>query len=161
MRATRRRAKSDLPQFRLDQERFALYLTHEYGQPVGIEADRQSVLSLGITERFLDAREAEALVGPRGLTPMVYAVEDSLIVTVREEEPPALPVALRQLATSSVEARYFAGLYDETFEGCCASIEALLRYANELLPSFAALQRGERRLRRRGVLSRFGRDRRG
>lgn len=154
--------------FALDRERFAHYIRREHGELVGIDLLAESGFAAAIECRFCDAGEAEAIVAPPGLEVIVYALSDSLIVAVREVEVPVrLPVNLRQLATISFETKYVADSGNDSFEEACAVIEALFERASALLPSFRAMQRGERRIVRRGprvflggLLARLARRRR-
>jgi hypothetical protein len=103
-----------------------------------------------------DALDAGAITGPPGVEVIVYALEDSVIVAVRDEQLPfELPVALRQLATYSFETKYVVNFDDRSFGEACAAIEELLQRASALLPSFEVLRRGERGLGRDGRRRRF------
>jgi len=143
--------------FAFDRERFTRATREEFGELQGIDAYCEGGVAAALSNRFHDARDAQAITGPPGVEVIVYALDDSVIVAVREEELPThLPVALRQLASYSFETKYVLNSEDGSFEEACAAIEELLRRASELLPSFAALRRGERRLdsdgcRRRSV----------
>jgi len=147
--------------FALDRERFAAATREDFGELEGIDAYCEGGVALALSRRFGDAREAGAISGPPGIEMIVYGIEDSLIVALREEELPIeLPVPMRQLATISFETKYVFNAADESFEEACAAIEELLARASALLPSFAALKRGERGLRRDGRRRRFRRPRR-
>lgn len=138
--------------FRLDRVRFSRYLQDEFDELVGIEMDFEGGIAAAIESRFHDAREAGAILCPPGLEVIVYALDDSLIVAVREVDLPAdLPVRLRQLATFSFETKYVIDCTDQSFEEGCAAIEELLVRATSLLPSFEALQSGERAPKQRGL----------
>lgn len=122
----------------------------------GVDAYCEGGAAAALSHRFHDAHDARAITGPPGVEVIVYALDDSVIVAVREEELPShLPVALRQLASYSFETKYVLNSEHESFEEACAAIEELLNRANELLPSFAALRRGERGLDHDGRRRRF------
>lgn len=73
-----------------------------------------------------------------------------MIIAVREDEFPVdLLVAMRQLATFSLETKYVLNSQDENFEETCAAIEELLARATEFPPSSAALLGGAWPLPRR------------
>jgi len=147
--------------FALDRERFAAATREDFGELEGIDGYCDGGVALALTRRFADAREAGAIRCPPGIEVIVYGIEDSLIVALREEELPiGLPVAMRQLATISFETKHILNAADESFEEVCAAIEELLARASVLLPSFAALKRGERGLGRDGRRRRFWRLRR-
>ena len=147
--------------FALDRERFARITREEFGELEGIDVNCEDGIGAALSHRFHDAREAGAITGPPGVEVIVYALEDSVIVAVREEELPfELPVALRQLATYSFEAKYVVNFDDESFGEACTAIEELLARASALLPSFEALCRGERGLGRDGRRRSFWRLRR-
>lgn len=146
--AQRRGARAPRP-FALDRERFAAATREAFGELEGIDVYCEGGAALALTRRFGDAREAGAISCPAGVELIVYAIEDSLIVALREEELPiGLPVPMRQLATISFETKHVLNTADGSFEETCAAIEELLARATGLLPSFAALKRGERGLRR-------------
>lgn len=156
-----RAARTAPDRFALDRERFAAATREEFGELEGIDDFCEDGVAMALSRRFGDAREAGALSCPPGVEVIVYAIEDSLIVAVREEKVPIeLPVAMRQLATLSFETKYVFDHSDGSFGEACAAIEELLARATDLLPSFAALQRGERGLGRDGRRRRFGRLRR-
>lgn len=143
-----RAARTD---FALDRERFARATREELGALEGMFAGWEGGVAAALSSRLDDAREAGAIIGPPGLELIAYAVGDSVIVAVREEEPPwGLPVALRQLATYSFETKYVFNPEDESFEEACEAIEELLGRASALLASFEAMRRGERALDRDG-----------
>lgn len=147
--------------FALDRERFASATREEFGELEGIDAGWEGGIGAALSHRFHDALYAGAITGPPGVEVIVYALEDSVIVAVRDEQPPfELPVALRQLATYSFETKYVVNFEDESFGEACAAIEELLARASALLPSFEALRRGERGLGRDGRRRRFWRMRR-
>ena len=147
--------------FAIDRERFAEATREALGDLEGIETPSADEVTMALTSRFEDAREARAIVRPPGLEVFVYALTDSLIVTVREPELLSdLPEPGRQLATISFEAKHILSSEDRSFEDACAGIEELLDRANSLLPSFWALRRGERGLRRDGRRRRLTRRRR-
>ena len=147
--------------FALDRERFAAATRADFGELEGIDPYCEGGVALALTRRFGDAREAAAISCPSGVEVIVYGIEDSLIVALREEELPiGLPVAMRQLASISFETKHILNAADESFEEACAAIEELLARASALLPSFAALKRGERGLGRDGRRRRFWRLRR-
>jgi hypothetical protein len=142
--------------FALDRERFARATREEFGELEGIDAYCDGGVAMALSRRFGDALEGQAVSGPPGVEVIVYAIEDSVIVAVREEKLPVdLPVAMRQLATLSFETKYVLDSGDSSFEETCAAVEALLARANDLLSSFAALQWGERGLGRDGRRRRF------
>lgn len=154
-------ARAAPARFTLDRERFERFSRQEFGELLGVESGWEGGVARALEYRFHDAREAGAILCPPGLEVIVYGLDNSVIVAVREEEPVShLPVALRQLATYSFEIKYVLNLGDESFEEACAAIEELLARANELLPSFEALRRGERGLRHDGRRRRLGRLRR-
>lgn len=147
--------------FGLDRERFATATREDFGELEGIDPYCEGAAASALTRRFEDAREAGAISCPPGIEMIVYGIEDSLIVALREEELPIeLPVAMRQLASISFETKYVFNAADESFEEACAAIEELLARASALLPSFDALKRGERGLGRDGRRRRFRRLRR-
>lgn len=147
--------------FVLDRERFAAATREDFGELEGIDAYCEGGVALALTRRFGDARAAGAISCPTGIEAIVYGIEDSLIVALREEELPIeLPVPMRQLATISFETKNILDAADQSFEEACAAIEEMLARASALLPSFAALKRGERTLCRDGRRRRFGRLRR-
>ena len=142
--------------FALDRERFARVTRKDFGELEGVDSCCEGGVAAALAHRFHDALEAGAITGPAGLDVIVYALDDSLIVAVREEELPVnLPVALRQLATCSFETKYVFDPENESFAEACAAIEELLARACALLPSFEALRRGERGLGRDGRRRRF------
>jgi hypothetical protein len=150
-------ARAALSRFTLDRERFERFSREEVGELLGIESGFEGGVARALEYRFHDAREAGAILCPPGLEVIVYGLDDSVIVAVREEELAFhLPVALRQLATYSFEIKYVLDQDDESFEEACAAIEELLARANALRPSFEALRRGERGLRRDGRRRRLG-----
>lgn len=141
--------------FALDRDRFARATQDDFGELVGIDLGEAGI-AWALERRFCDARDAGAIVGPPGLEVIVYGIDDSLIVAVREADLPRdLPIALRQLATYSFETKYVVDWRDQSFGEACAAIEELLTRANALLPSFRALLRGERGLRRPSRRRRF------
>jgi hypothetical protein len=147
--------------FALDRERFGAATREGFGELEGIDGYCEGGVAMALTRRFGDAREAGAIIGPPGVEVIVYGIEDSLIVALREEELPIeLPVAMRQLATISFETKHVLNSADQSFEEACAAIEELLARASALLPSFAALKRGERGLGSDGRRRRFWRLRR-
>jgi hypothetical protein len=138
--------------FALDRDRFEHVSRTEYGSPTGIEPGFEGGIATALECRFHDARDAGAIAGPPGVEAIVYGLEDSVIVAVREEDLPRdLPVPLRQLATCSLEVKYVFDHRDGSFEEACAAIEELLARASALLPSFDALRRGEKALGGRRV----------
>ena len=144
------RRSADVP-FALDRERFAATTREDFGELEGIDAYCEGGVAAALSRRFGDALEARAISGPPRVEVIVYAIEDSVIVAVREEELPIdLPVAMRQLATLSFETKYVFNPEDGSIEEACAAIEELLARASALLPRFAALRRGERGLGRDG-----------
>jgi hypothetical protein len=154
-------AKAAPQLFALDRERFARFLREEFDELVGIDSGCEGGIARALEYRFHDAREAGAIAGPFGVEVIVYGLDDSVIVAVREVDLPRnLPVALRQLATYSFETKYVLDHRDESFEEACAAIEGLLARANALLPSFAALRRGEKALAGRGMRRLFASRRR-
>lgn len=156
-----RAARAAPEHFALDRQRFARVTRADFGELEGIDNYCEGGVARALSRRFGDALEARAVSCPPGIEVIVYAIEDSVIVAVREEELPIeLPVAMRQLATLSFETKYVLNHEDGSFEEACAAIEELLARANALLPSFAALRRGERGLGRDGRRRRFGRLRR-
>ncbi len=154
------RRAADVP-FALDRERFAATTREDFGELEGIDGYCEGGVAAALSRRFGDALEAGAISGAPGVEVIVYAIEDSVIVAVREEELPiGLPVAMRQLATLSFETKYVFNPEDGGFEEACAAIEELLARASALLPSFEALRQGERALGRDGRRRRFWRLRR-
>jgi hypothetical protein len=138
--------------FALNREKFECHLRAECGGIEGIDASFGGDIAQGLENRFHDARDAGAITGPIGVEPIVYALGDSLIVAVREEDLPRnLAFPSRQLATYSFEAKYVVDPRDGSFEEACAAVEELLIKASALLPSFAALRKGER-ARRLGLI---------
>jgi hypothetical protein len=129
--------------FKLDRERFADYLVRSGVERFGFSCAAGVHFGEAIAARFDDAERANAILGPPGVQPALYPVaRDWLIAAVRErssEEPPQ-----RQLASRAFDAFGVAIHGDERFEECCTGIEAVLDRASALLPSFAALRRGER-----------------
>ena len=147
--------------FALDSERFAAATREEFGELEGIDVDCEDGIGAALSHRFHDALDAGAINGPPGVEVIVYALEDSVIVAVRDEQLPfELPVALRQLATYSFETKYVVDFDDRSFGEACEAVEELLQRASSLLPSFEALRRGERGLGRDGRRRRFVRLRR-
>ncbi|MBS1895475.1 MAG: hypothetical protein JST59_29600 [Actinobacteria bacterium] len=147
--------------FSLDRVRLAESDRKEFGEPEGVDFDSESGIGAALSERFHDAHTAGAITGPPGVEVIVYALEDSLIVAVREEQPRfGSPVAGRQLATHSFEAKYVVDPGDRSFGEACEAIEELLQRANGLLPSYEAMRRGERGLGPDGRRRRFGELRR-
>lgn len=147
--------------FVLDRERFARATREEFGELEGIDVDCEDGIGASLSHRFHDALDAGAIAGPPGVEVIVYSLEDSVIVAVRDDQLPSeLPVALRQLATYSFEAKYVVNFEDRSFGEACAALEELLARASSLLPSFEALRRGERGLGRDGCRRRFWRLRR-
>ena len=133
-----------LGRFKLDRDRFANNLIASGVEHFGFNSSDELGFAAAIAERFEDAVDSEAILGPPGVEAALYPVgPDLLIAAVREREPvdPALP--LRQLASFCFEAREVACHGDERFEECCAGIETVLARAGALLPSLAALQAGE------------------
>ncbi|HEU5105886.1 MAG TPA: hypothetical protein VFU11_08590 [Solirubrobacterales bacterium] len=147
--------------FALDRDRFADTTRAEFGDLKGIDVDREGGIGASLSNRLQDALDAGAITGPPGVEVCVYALEDSMIVAVRDEELPFdLPVPSRQLASYSFETKYVVNFDDRGFGEACAAIEELLRRASALLPSFEALRRGERGLDGDGHRRRFLRPRR-
>jgi hypothetical protein len=147
--------------FALDRERFATATREEFGELEGIDVNCEDGIGAALSHRFHDALDAGAISGPLGVEVIVYSLEDSVIVAVRDDQLPSeLPVALRQLATYSFETKYVLNFEDRSFGEACAAIEELLARASSLLPSFEALRLGERRLGRDGRRRRFWRLRR-
>jgi hypothetical protein len=92
--------------FVLDRERFARATREEFGELEGIDALCEDGIGAALSRRFHDALEVGAISGPPGVEVIVYALEDSVIVAVRDDQLPfELPVALRQLATYSFETK--------------------------------------------------------
>jgi hypothetical protein len=131
--------------FTLDRDRLAEHLIETYGEPWGFDSSDERGFAAAIASRFHDALDAKAIIGPSELQPIVYAIaSDSLIVALREGElPNHLAFPLRQVATYSFETSAVACPGDQSFEECCCGLLELLDQANALLPSFAALRRGE------------------
>jgi len=146
------RAANAAPEsFALDRKIFAKVTRKEFGELLGVDISCDGGPAAGIWTRFYEALEARAVSSPPGLEMIVYAIEDSLIVAVREEEPPVhLPCAARQLATHSFETKYILDAQDGSFDEACAAIEELLSRGNSLLPSFQAMLNGESALVDRG-----------
>jgi hypothetical protein len=137
--------------FALDRERLAAATREDFGELEGIDPFCEGGVATALSRRFGDALEAGAISGPPGVEVIVYAIEDSVIVAVREVKLPIeLPMAMRQLATLSFETKYVLNSEDGSFEETRAAIEELLARATSLLPSFDALRRGERGLGREG-----------
>lgn len=133
--------------FAFNRERFAQATRKGFGELEGLEVSCEGGIAVALSRRFHDAIEAGAISGPAGVEVIVYAVEDSVIVAVREGELPRnLSVPMRQLATYSFETKSVVDGQDGSFDEACEAIEELLRRAGELLPSFAALRAGERKL---------------
>jgi hypothetical protein len=138
--------------FALDRGRFDEATREEFGELVGIDADCEGGVGRALELRFADASDAGAIFSPPGVEVIVYDLNDSLIVAVREVDlPRSLPVPLRQLATYSFETKYVIDYRDVSFEEVCRAIDELLAKANSLLPSFYALRLGEMALFRRGI----------
>lgn len=129
--------------FKLDRERFAEHLIASGVERFGFNCAAGVHFGETIAARFDEAERAHAILGPPGVQAVLYPVaRDWLIAAVRERSSDESPA--RQLATRSFEAFEVACHGDERFEECCAGIEAVLERASALLPSFAALRRGER-----------------
>jgi hypothetical protein len=129
--------------FKLDRERFADYLIASGVERFGFNCAAGIHFGEAIAARFEDAERANAILGPPAAQPVLYPVaRDWLLAAVRERSCGESPQ--RQLATRSFDAFEVACHGDERFEECCAGIEAVLDRASALLPSFAALRRGER-----------------
>ena len=125
---------------------------------MGSTANCEGGLPRALENRFADASNSGAISGPPGVEVIVYGLDDSLIVALREVDLPRnLPVALRQLATYSFETKYVIDHRDSSFGEASAAIEELLAKANSILPSFYALLEGERALIGRGNRRLFGR----
>lgn len=151
-------ARAASKSFALDRERFACSTREEFDELLGIDSSFEGGIARALESRFYDAHEAGVIVGPPGVEAIVYSLGDSLIVAVREVDPPRnLPVALRQLATYSFETKYVIDHRDGSFEEACAAIEELLARASALLPSFVALRRGERAFAGSGIRRLLGR----
>lgn len=152
------RTKAAGAAFTLDRGRLARFLEEEAGEVEGVDGYTEDGIAGALSRRFLDARDARALRLPPGVEVIVYGMEDSVIVALRDERPRhlELPVSLRQLATYSLETRHVIDERDGSFEEACAAIEELLRLAGELMPSFEALRWGERRLGPDGRRRRLG-----
>jgi hypothetical protein len=131
--------------FKLDRDRLANHLIAGGGERFGFDGSNELGFAAAIAERFEDAVDSDAILGPPGVEAALYPVgRDLLIAAVREREPVDSEVPLRQLASFCFEAREVARYGDERFEECCAGIEAVLARAGALLPSLAALHAGER-----------------
>lgn len=144
--------------FALDRGLFDEATREEFGELEGIDVDCEGGIGRALEHRFADASDAGAIVSPPGVEVIVYDLNDSLIVAVREVDlPRSLPVPLRQLATYSFETKYVIDYRDGSFEEVCRAIDELLTKANSLLPSFYALRLGERAYFRRGIRFWFGR----
>jgi hypothetical protein len=141
---------STAERFMLDRARFAAWQREQREDLTGLTYHDLG-LPGAVASYFRDAIEANAVQAPPGTEVVVYvAGDDSVIVGIREDDLPlrvALP--LRQVATFAIEAHriaFWTDWTDETFEQGCAVIEALLSRADDLLPSFQAMQDGEQRL---------------
>ncbi len=131
--------------FRLDRERLANHLIANGVERFGFDSSEDTDFGEAVLERFEDAERAQALLGPPGAQAVLYAIGgDLLIAVVRERDSGAGDSPRRQLATFGFHAAEVACFGDERFEECCAAIEAILRRASDLLPSFAATRRSER-----------------
>lgn len=150
------RFRSASASFKLDRALFARATRETYGELEGLDYQAEGGIAAALSQRFHDALEAGAIRGPAGIETIVYAVEDSVIVAVREGELPrerSLP--MRQLATYSIETKYVIEARDGGFNELCAGIEELLARAGALLPSLEALRVGEQAFIRGGRLWRL------
>jgi hypothetical protein len=130
--------------FSLDHTKFREHLEGEYGEPAGLDALwEDGGLAQSLSGRVYDAHDCGALVGPPNTEVHTYALDNALLICVRERVHPAY-VPLRQIATYSIETKHLASHEDASFKECCAAIEEVLRHATELLPSLRTLQAGER-----------------
>jgi hypothetical protein len=131
--------------FSLDRQRFRKYIEGEYGEAEGLDAFcEDGGLSASLAGRIYDARDCDAISAPTNVEVHAYALEDSLVICVREvRDQPGGP--LRQIATHSIETKQLASREDDSFDECCLAIEEVLRHASELLPLLRVLQSAERR----------------
>jgi hypothetical protein len=130
--------------FSLDHTKFREHLEREYGEPAGLDTlPEDGGLSVALATRLYDARDCDAIQGPENTIVHAYALNDALLISVRErQDQPDVP--LRQVAAFSIETKRLAGREDSSFKECCAAIEEVLRYATQLLPLLHAMQTGER-----------------
>jgi hypothetical protein len=131
-------------QFTLDRDGFAEFWSERLTEPPGLDYDLG--LAGAVVGYFNHAIDAAVIQEPSGVEVTAYGVgELEVLVAIREFDLP-LHVGVRQVATFAIRARGIVTWGDETFEHGCAVIEALLLRADNLLPSFRAMQDGERRL---------------
>ncbi len=129
--------------FTLDRERMREILEAAYGKGYW------DGLPGKISERMFDAQGA--IVSPENAEVQTYQRYDRdegrgcmLVICVRERKPVLRDRGLCEIASCSVETRHLMCPDDESFATCYETIEEVLRYATELLPSLRALQAGER-----------------
>lgn len=135
---------SEQEAFSLDHGKFRDYLVREYGEAAGLDAFLEDGgLAGSLSSRVYDAHECGAIIGPQNTEVQTYALDDALLICVREHDHSA-GVPLRQIAAYSTEMKYLVSREGSGFRECCAAIEEVLRYATRLLSSLRALQAGER-----------------
>jgi hypothetical protein len=135
--------RTDAP-FRLDRERLRAYLTEEHKSEPRLEIGGPGGVAGAIDTRVSDAYDAGALSGPENVELETYAVDDALVVAVREDQvDPGNPAYRRQVATYSIESRYLSDP-DTSETACFTAIEAVLARADRLVPTLRLLQDAER-----------------
>lgn len=127
--------------FGLDAERLAKFLFERGDDPLGLDRHDEGGLSGAVVRRFADAEEAGAILGPPGVTAVLYPLaHDGLILALREKRfPDGVRWPLRQVSTFCFEAREVACPHDETFAECCKALRELLARADLLLPPLSAV----------------------
>jgi hypothetical protein len=127
--------------FGLDADRLARFLFERGDDVFGLDPHDEQGLSGALVRRFADAGEAGALLGPPGVTAVLYPLaHDGLILALREQRFPVdVRWPLRQVSTFCFEAREVACPHDESFAECCKALRELLARADLLLPAFSAL----------------------
>lgn len=122
-------------------ERFVLNrdLLHAATSGEGIQWDGR-VVGRAVSAAFADAVDAAAIGGIDGLEVEVYAVNDSVLVTVRETN---LIGRTRSIASPLIEVKAIAEWGESSFEEMRAAINALLERANNLVPKLRLLQAAE------------------
>jgi hypothetical protein len=129
--------------FRLDHNKFRGYLARDYDEPMGLDTFAEGGLAGSLSGRVYDAYECSAIIGPQNVELQTYALNDALLICVREHDHPA-GVPLRQIAGYSTELKHLVSHEGSGFAECCSAIEEVLRHATRLLPSLRASGRQTR-----------------
>jgi len=135
-------------QFVLDRDRFsqALQDAHAVAE---IRAGRRRPLNAAVAAFFMSAVDARAITGAPGIRPEVYPVgPEDLIVAVRAVGHRArLDARKHQAASIPFNVNEVLSVMARGFTAACHVVDRLLQRADDLTPSFRAIQRRARPMR--------------